>query len=347
MPIPVPNTNPTPPPQASALDVPVLVEWRNAFEGDRSPAVRLDALVDFLAAMHSAENESDLAITAISASGPWLPSQTQQRHLRNVEFGMLRCLGWTIRKPSTLTSSESPQFGLVFQYPISNSRPPCSLCTRITDSRRSGMPVPPLGDRFDLAFGLVSAVANIIAIGWIHRALRSSNMLLFDERATRKIYLIGFAYAREGEAPGQLSNLPIEESWGLYRPPADDQVEAGGVTSDEEEVGSGEDVNETSPPPQGVSEQRSISVDMYGLGVVLLEIGLWQTVDSLMRKSKSPSTEHFHRQDINGYIDQLSSRCGDIFRGVVCTCLRGDNWERSVMQENLSQLLTNLKGCKA
>ena len=101
--------------------------------------------------------------------------------------------------------------------------------------------MPSLGDRFDLAFGLGSAVAYIVAINWIHRVLRSSNTLLFGEWIIRKVYLVGFTYARKDKDPGQLSNLPVEERWALYRPPPVDEVTAGDVASSDEDAGLGED----------------------------------------------------------------------------------------------------------
>ena len=88
---------------------------------------------------------------------------------------------------------------------------------------------------------MVSAVANIVAIGWIHRALCSNNILLFGERIVRKVYFVGFTYAREDEAPGQLSNLSVEERWASYRPPPVDEVAAGDVALDDEDAGLGED----------------------------------------------------------------------------------------------------------
>ena len=105
----------------------------------------------------------------------------------------------------------------------------------------SGAPVSSLGDRFDLAFGLVIDVGNIVAIGWIHRALRNDNILLFSERTNCKVQLVGRTYARENEAPGQLSNLLVENRWVLHRPLSVDRVAAGGVALDNEDARSGED----------------------------------------------------------------------------------------------------------
>lgn len=81
-----------------------------------------------------------------------------------VEFATLDCVGWT-----DTSSAALPRIGLVFRCPLTRdglASWPQSLRTRISASRSVGAPSPPLGDRFDLAWGVASAVANIISVGW-------------------------------------------------------------------------------------------------------------------------------------------------------------------------------------
>lgn len=322
----------------------MLVQWRDAFKGDLAPkaaARRLDSLVDFLAAMHSAQKEDPPSSLISSTSMPI--STPSQQYSRNVDFGMLKCLGWT-----ALESPKGNAFdrvGLVFQYPHNDRRPPQSLRDRIEEGRKSGFPTHALGDRFDLAFGICSAIANIISIGWMHRAVRSDNMLLLDERSIRRVYLIGFTYSRAKDVSGELSNLPVQEHFALYRPPRNpDRVYDALEISDEEIESNGQDLS--SPAPAQPKEIPA-AADMYGLGIVLLEIGLWQSIDMMMKRRKSPDVERFQKHDIKSDVELLSSRCGNIYRDVVTKCLHGENWTQDTVQENLAQLLASLKECRA
>ena len=62
----------TPHTQGDVVEVPVLVEWRNASEAVAPPIPRLNMLVNFLAALHSAEADVELALSP-SLSDPRPP----------------------------------------------------------------------------------------------------------------------------------------------------------------------------------------------------------------------------------------------------------------------------------
>jgi len=128
----------------------VLVEFRVPFAGGHSPH-RLDTLCELLQATYLAGREED---TADPEAG------------RTADFATLECVGWT--DTSSMPAS-LPRIGLVFRCPSmrDNIAPsPQTLRHRLKASRSVGAPVPVLGERFDLACGVASAVANIISIGW-------------------------------------------------------------------------------------------------------------------------------------------------------------------------------------
>jgi len=115
---------------------------------------RLDLLCKLLSAMHAANQDEELGRTPTD------------EFRRSVDFAQLRCLGWTLASELSLT-----RIGLVFGCPASRDGPsspllPRSLRDHIAASRRIHASVPPLGKRFDLAYEVSSAVANIISIGW-------------------------------------------------------------------------------------------------------------------------------------------------------------------------------------
>ena len=316
---------------AGVSEVPVVVQWRGPFMGRSSPALmekRLDTLCEFLRAMHTVDHESDFSHL--------------DQYARNADFGMLKCLGWT-------TASDSfDSIALIFQCPHKEDRQPESLWSKIL-KMRAQRKVPPLGDRFDLAFGICNAVANIISIGWMHRAIRSDNMLVFDQRSIRKIYLVGFTYTRPGvahkdDASKEISNLPDTRGAALYRPSLTLDTKGNFSDSTDEEDNNtalSHHMSRLSLSP------GSAAHDLYGLGIVLLEIGLWDTIENMKQRRKDLSIQDFQARGLKEPLTQLSSRCGDIYRDVVERCLSPAEWQGETLMKNLGDILGSLKQCRA
>jgi hypothetical protein len=62
--------------------------------------------------------------------------------------------------------------------------------------------------------------------------------------------------------------------------------------------------------------------DLYGLGIVLLEIGLWLKVETFCTINHTPQS--FRQLLLETYTDDLGIKVGSIYRDVVRICLRGD-----------------------
>ncbi|CAM1504542.1 Fc.00g021330.m01.CDS01 [Cosmosporella sp. VM-42] len=92
---------------------------------------------------------------------------------------------------SAVNSLEFGKISLVFQFLNRDARLPESLRDKISATRRQKKMPPSLNHRFDIAFEVFSAIANIITVGWMHRAARSDNMLPFGQDSS-KAFLIGF-----------------------------------------------------------------------------------------------------------------------------------------------------------
>ncbi|CZR60273.1 uncharacterized protein PAC_10169 [Phialocephala subalpina] len=316
-------------------EVPVIVEWRGPPMRRNSATLvekRLDNLCELLRAMHTVDAESNFSY--------------MDQYSRNVDFGMLKCVGWT-------RSSESfDSVALVFQYPYEENWRPESLRSKILAMRAGKKKPPSLGDRFDLAFGICNAVANIISIGWMHRAIRSDNMLIFDRHSIRKVFLVGFTYARPGvfdeeDSAQELSNLPNSRSFALYRPSPDPDGEYDFAMSSGDEDGGATGLSNQASNIRPSISPRSAVYDLYGLGIVLLEIGLWDTVENMKDRRKSSSIQEFQARGIKEPLAQLSSRCGDIYRDVVERCLTPIHWQREMLMENLGDIVGSLRSCRA
>ncbi|KAI1379828.1 hypothetical protein F4677DRAFT_295970 [Hypoxylon crocopeplum] len=309
----------------------VLVEWRGPFLGGALPRPvaerRLDQLCELLQAMHEAERDEELGYRQVGGVGPM------------VNFAQLPCVGWTLASELSLT-----RIGLVFRYPPSHPQMlPSSLCDRISASRRLRAPVPPLGQRFELALGVASAVANIITVGWLHRAIRSENMLSFGagHAAVSKLYLVGFSYARPGEdSISEFSDLPQGKDWALYRPP---EARYGDASLSDDD-----DTSSPVLPSAPSATTASPSDDLYGLGVVLLEIGHWTTAQRMSRAKGIDGDAHaFVKRELPAQVEKLAARCGTIYQDVVRKCLDPAYWSQDDVVDHLASILESLKLCRA
>lgn len=77
-------------------------------------------------------------------------------------------------------------------------------------------------------------------------------------------------------------------------------------------------------PAKRTSPQRTYrhAYDIYSMGIVLLEIGLWSPIEGLVPKEASSEDPYELRRHIVGsLVPQLKYRCGEIYEEAVRTCL--------------------------
>ena len=165
---------------------------------------------------------------------------------------------------------------------------------------------PPLGDRFHLAYVLANAVHELHASSWLHKNIRSANVLFFQEHTSTTVsatngttlpnrdpFLVGFDYARPAgtqelsENP-ELAALQVD----LYHHPA-------------YQIGSG--------------ERYRPFFDVYSLGIVLLEIGAWRSIHTFQKQGQT--IEEFRQRLLQHLVPQLGPEMGTIYQGAVATCL--------------------------
>jgi hypothetical protein len=108
-------------------------------------------------------------------------------------FCLLPCLGLIEDSEYAKQHTGHKRVGYVFQYPDSSSAdtPPVTLheviCSAST-TKDKGKKYAPLDHRFRLAQPLASAVLLLHSSKWLHRTLRSSNVL-FSRQKTRNLHL--------------------------------------------------------------------------------------------------------------------------------------------------------------
>lgn len=144
--------------------------------------------------------------------------------------------------------------------------------------------------------------------------------------AISKVYLIGFTYIRPGEPlPSAISELPEGKDWAFYRPPSTARVVWD--SDDDEDL-----FDDSASSRITTAMPGTTAYDMYGLGIVLLEIGMWATAYNM---SKNGKLETFFAQGLPGHIEKLGPRCGAIYQGVVRKCLTQRTGVRKLLQRIL------------
>lgn len=178
-----------------------------------------------------------------------------------VSLNVLKCAGY-------FDDVSNSRCGFVFLLPGPDTDQFVSL-KEFLDSP-SAENLPTLEQRYQLAYGIGLSVALLHPIGWLHKSIRSHNIMLHVTRGETlwsRPYLVGFEYARQNE-PDQSSEKPEQSvRFNLYRHP----LAAG-------------DPN----------ERFKNLYDLYSCGIVFLEIGCWRSARKWPRVSDNPQ----------GFLDQ-------------------------------------------
>ena len=218
--------------------------------------------------------------------------------LRPLSVSILHCVGY-LNQNANVT-------GYAFRLPPEVAPGQAStnfhqLLTRV----KSGSEIPDLGERFDLAKALVFTVFEIHNIGWMHKNIQPKNILFWPKSGTdnepkvSRPYLMGFDIARPNE-PGEVSEKPpIRPEDDLYRHP---------------------DYKGSNP------KSFQPSFDMFSLGVILFEIGLWRNVGSPHSRGSRSTLDsgdrlYIENTVLNGPIHDLKRYTGARSRDAVLACL--------------------------
>jgi hypothetical protein len=150
-------------------------------------------------------------------------------------------------------------FGLVYELPLNGLSPPRTLHTMIRETRgRHNQPV--LGHRFKLADMLARTLFDVHRATLFHKNLSASSVIIFpesdhkDPASLLSPWLVGFNYARSYD-PKAFTTGP---------PPSNDSQKYFHPDYSHQAIWRGEHFRH--------------SFDYCSLGLVLLEIGLWDTV---------------------------------------------------------------------
>lgn len=155
------------------------------------------------------------------------------------------------------------RLGLVFERPLDDglhtSLPPVSLRDLLRSARK-----PRVTDRVKLAHAISNCLLYLHAVNWLHKGLRSHNIIFFRTTDGQvdyaKPYLSGFDFSRPARAD-EMTDIPgpgDDAEYNLYRHPL---------------------AQSTNPEER---ERFKKSFDIYSLGVLLVEIAHWASVEQVL-----------------------------------------------------------------
>jgi hypothetical protein len=282
--------------EAYYKNTPVWIEWKTP---DNTGPMQHDSAVD--AKIHARVRKLAALLS---------------KHNRTVRFRAPFCRGYFI-------DEDEGRFGLVFEKPasVSADTEPTSLHALIANHEND---IPSLTDRIALMRLLAETVERLHAVDWLHKGLRSANILLFPKKGGRVAngqlkegeinyadpFISGFDYSRPATSD-DMTERPLDNpAADIYRHPS---VQHRGNRED-----------------AGGRESYKKSFDLYSLGIVLLEIAYWKTIDQILSvdldnarpkdtwavEKKLLETEPQHLRGVRSYL-------GNTVEGVIRACLQG------------------------
>jgi hypothetical protein len=314
-----------------SVSVPVLIEYAPYDPTYRStgvsvPTNRLDSLLNFYARCGS--------LVDFSA------------------YGTLSCLGY-------FEDPNHTRFGLVYEIPhrvaeASKARgrdfdpQPVSLLKvlqstskSLNSANRALPPGPPLEDRFRLAFNILQTFNRLHTEEQMpHKDVNSSNVVFFLKTpvgsgdATKNEYDVRTPYLSSFDLFSEYSIEPLSSAPGrnLYRRPDDPRISDGVCQF-------------CSRKSLDSCKCAKYRFDIYGLGVLLLEVGLWLPLSDLFKVKYS--LEDFKRRIETIWVRKLASKTGSIYMNVVRECLQlsSQNVGEGELRGHYDKWLRRLQKC--
>ncbi|KAK5064757.1 hypothetical protein LTR84_000591 [Exophiala bonariae] len=244
-------------------------------------------------------------------------------------FRAASCLGFFYDRTVVKSSDASPRrCGIVFEKPrnCNPSLPPVSLLEFLRRNQRGDRTLctPSLTQRVRLAVAVAEHIERLHAVNWLHKALRSYNILFFatDEKVRADV-------DHPWDQCYHVFDLdkPFLSGFDLARPLDQHELSAAGPENPAHDI-------YRHPEIQAASASACIgmfrkSYDYYSLGIVLLEIIYWKPIDALLElrlescqlKDTYPVRSLLLQQ--RQILNNVLTNAGQLMYDAVKTCLIG------------------------
>ena len=180
-----------------------------------------------------------------------------------------------------------------------------------------------LGIRFELAKKLMYSIVVVHTCGWLHKNIRSNNIFFFPPRPSGKEgfennrkdigrpYIMGYGQSRPDDVPESSQHGKVMKDQYFSRHHEGDS-----------HVDTKPAFNIYQHPDKAADPAHRFrhSYDIYSMGLVLLEIGLWQNLQASDNEGWKDSYD-FRKHVLKKLVPDLWGQCGSIYGGVVRDCL--------------------------
>lgn len=230
-------------------------------------------------------------------------------------FHTPHCLGFFDKADPDIPEDDidilDKRLGLIFERPVDDlldpSLPPVSLHELLRDA---AIRKPRVTERVKVAQALSSCLLYLHAVNWLHKGLRSHNVLFWRTKKGLVDYgrpvLSGFDFSRPSGSE-EMTDVPGDDAeHDLYRHPR------------------------TQLNQRKNRERSRKSFDIYSLGVILVELAHWQPLEGILdidlRRAKGrPEVARAVRERLlaEDRIAAIGADMGERFEDATRTCLNG------------------------
>ena len=209
-------------------------------------------------------------------------------------------------------------FGFVYDFPNRISASPQTRLrslTAVLEETKNSRNRPSLDDRFKLAWLTASSLLEFHKVGWMHKSISAYNVLFFtslDQPSQfwiRDPYIIGFNRSRPDQPVAFTEGPSMDLKSQSYQHP--------GYVKDRQRFCPG--------------------FDYYSLGLLLLGIGLWQTVDEMVTKIGPTSPEELPNRLLLKREPLLNHAMGTGYCRAVRSCITWTADHRTDAEGNLTE----------
>ena len=214
------------------------------------------------------------------------------------------CLGYFDDPKRKETGTRRSRLGFVFEKPTNPAASPISL-RHLLKTRNK----PLLTERVALAKAISKCLMSLHSVNWLHKSLRSHNIIFFPEAGNiinyACPYLSGFGYARPTFRE-DMTEIPSQNpEHDMYRHPRTHGL----------------------GPWEGRQGFKR-TFDIYSLGIILIEIANWQSINQVLNIADPSSADDetlagIQRQllDKEVYMSNIGANAGARFRNATFSCL--------------------------